>query len=98
MDNSASETDFQILNQLRTNIGDGQSQMEGVELIDRNTPSRNIEQTSPTRNMKNATLVEDSRPGEAFIDHNGKRALMLHSMQDREEVGILAASLSNIEK
>ena len=71
--------------------------MEGAELIERNSPTRNIEQSSPTRNIKNATAVDDPRPGDEFVDHNGK-ALMLHSMQDREEVGILAASLSNIEK
>ena len=50
-DNSASETDFHILNQLRTNVGDGTSQMEGAELIE----------VTPSRNARNAT-AEDSRP------------------------------------
>ena len=60
--------------------------MEGAELIE----------ASPSRNIRNATAV-DSRPGDTFVDHNDP-ALLLHSMQEREEVGILAASLSNIEK
>lgn len=86
-DNSASETDFQILNQLRMNAGDGQSQMEGVELIEGTLP--------PTRNARNATAI-DTRPQEAWVDPNDP-GLLVHSMHEREEAGILAASLSNLE-
>ena len=61
--------------------------MEGVELIEGTL--------SPTRNARNATAV-DTRPQEAWADPNDP-GLLVHSMHEREEAGILAASLSNLE-